>query len=195
MRCGTAAIEAQTRIAVGLKEHQRQLYTIHFLIFDPGVLVAAVLITSPMCLEQHVLEAALETLRKGSDQLAENGKRVKLAEKGAVVLKLLIKKASATVAEAGRIRNVENIDTPVSMSKLEVVGSDMVSSPAQPWMISTPLLQDEFESRLYGPINTNILYARELEDILASVQSEMEFPAHGAWEEGMYWHNLLHVPF
>ena len=204
VRSGTAAIEAQTRLATCLGPHQQRLYTMNSLTFDPAVLVAAVLITAPLAFEQAAIEAALATLRKGAARLEENGKRVKLAEKGAVVLNLLIEKATVTAAEAARVRMACTRESPQSVDDVGPAAAG--DSPSAAWVSPTQLQMPPgfgAESDMFAPINSSILDSRELDDILDSPEfgamGEMNYQMpegvySGLEDEDTYWHNLLHMP-
>lgn len=98
VRASLIMLEAQDAIVKLLKEHHHRIYAICFFTFDPCVLLSAVVITNCSSLEQETLEEALVALRAGWERLRMLGANVKLAEKGAVVLRVLLRKVE-TVAE------------------------------------------------------------------------------------------------
>jgi len=108
VKASLVILDSQTRVFQMTKEHHHTIYTLCFFTFDPAVLVAAVIITSPASLDPEILDACMETLREGQKRLEILGQRIKLAEKGAAVLKVLISKAESAITSVQRIDGMLN---------------------------------------------------------------------------------------
>jgi hypothetical protein len=240
-KAGIAVLESQERLFEATREHHHTIYTLNFLYgpvtihrtcaiadevnstFDPAVLIAAVIITSPLSLDQDLLDTAMVYLRAGSKRMEFLGRRVKLAEKGAAVLNLLVKKAELSCAAVQHLRVARN---PSSASPAESTSSPSYSSgglshdspTSSGSMISDDLMSSDWmpggqhapntfpisDFNAFGPINTSILSTRELDEILSApdpmMGSEMEQIQFGTgmldgMESDNFWQNLLYVPF
>ncbi|KAI5783025.1 fungal-specific transcription factor domain-containing protein [Pyronema domesticum] len=208
---GTEVLRSQERLFDGTREHHHTIYTLNFFTFDPAVLIAAVLITSPSSLDSHTIDTALLHLHRAQERLSIIGRRVKLSEKGAAVLKLLIKKTESSIAQLRSTSPPATVST-ASASPASTTGSTYYSgassheSPA-----SSISMMDTFPSGFsagcdstsingfpdfaaLGPINTGILSTRELDDILGGEIPEfgmdfnfgsMEGNMGGIMEEGV----------
>jgi len=108
VKASLVILDSQTRVFQMTKEHHHTIYTLCFFTFDPAVLVAAVIITSPASLDPEILDACMEALREGQKRLEILGQRIKLAEKGAAVLKVLISKAESAITSVQRIDGMMN---------------------------------------------------------------------------------------
>ncbi|CUS12744.1 unnamed protein product [Tuber aestivum] len=108
VKASLAILDSQTRVFQMTKEHHHTIYTLCFFTFDPAVLVAAVIITSPASLDPEIIDACMEALREGQKRLEILGQRIKLAEKGAAVLKVLISKAESAISSVQRIDGMMN---------------------------------------------------------------------------------------
>lgn len=207
---GVMVIESQNRLLGCLKEHQQQLYTMSFLIFDPAVLTSAVVITSPMSLEQDLIDSALVALRTGARQLEESGRHVKIAEKGGAVLKLLVKKAEAVSAECLQLRKASrsrssssSLDSPSAYSPPAHLVSSSQGSPVPysaqvlgydsraPW-IPPPPPPSSFQCN-----SMEFTPSYELDEILmlADMGSEIGFGAQtigGMEGVDIFWQNQLY---
>jgi len=100
-------LECQDIIIKLLQEHHHRLYAICFFTFDPCVLLSAIMITNSNSMDQATLDQALISLRAGWKRLRILGVNVKLAEKGAVVLRVLLRKVEV-VAEGLRRKNTSD---------------------------------------------------------------------------------------
>lgn len=108
VKASLVILDSQTRVFQMTKEHHHTVYTLCFFTFDPAVLIAAVIITSPASLDPGMIGACIEALREGHQRLEILGHRIKLAEKGAAVLKVLISKVEAAVSSVHRIDTLLN---------------------------------------------------------------------------------------
>ncbi|KAI5814655.1 fungal-specific transcription factor domain-containing protein [Pyronema omphalodes] len=179
---GLEVLKSQERLFEGLREHLHTLYTLNFFTFDPAVLISAVLITSPSSLDSHTIDAALTHLHRAQDRLSIIGRRVKLAEKGASVLKLLIKKAKSSINLFRSTSPSASISTSVSPASTTestyYSNSSSHESPASSVSVMDTLpsifptgcdgaaVNNFQDFSALGPINTGILSSRELDEIL-----------------------------
>lgn len=124
VKASLVILDSQTRVFQMTKEHHHTIYTLCFFTFDPAVLIAAVIITSPASLDPEMIDACIEALREGHNRLEILGHRIKLAEKGAAVLKVLISKVEAAIS------SVHRIDSLLNRARISSTGSesDMSSS-------------------------------------------------------------------
>ena len=90
-------LECQDIIVRLMEQHHHRVYTISFFTFDPCVLLSAIVITNCRNLDGSTLEEALVAIRAGLRRLRLLGVRVKLAQKGAVVLRVLLRRVEAVV--------------------------------------------------------------------------------------------------
>lgn len=122
VKASLVILDSQTRVFQITKPHHHTIYTLCFFTFDPAVLIAAVIITSPGSLAPEMVDACIEALRQGHQRLEILGSRIKLAEKGAAVLKVLLSKAEAAVSSVHRIDGLLN-RTRISSTSPESDGS------------------------------------------------------------------------
>ncbi|KAI5803553.1 hypothetical protein DFH27DRAFT_52121 [Peziza echinospora] len=90
-------LECQDLAVRLLEEHLHRIYSICFYTFDPCVLISAVVITNGSSLDENTLLEAVTAVREGWRRLRMLGMNVKLAEKGSVVLKVLLRKVETVV--------------------------------------------------------------------------------------------------
>ncbi|KAF8470725.1 fungal-specific transcription factor domain-containing protein [Kalaharituber pfeilii] len=131
-------LAAQDTLVRLLKEHLHRIYAICFFTFDPCVLLAAVIITNCGNMDQQTVEESLVALRAGWRRLRLLGSHVRLAEKGAVVLRVLLRKVEL-VAERWKWKR----DIPIGSGQASSEGSSGGgSSSATNAMSKSPLLPD-----------------------------------------------------
>lgn len=221
---GLMALESQQALFDATREHHHTLYTLNFFTFDPAVLMAAVIITSPLSLEQDLLDQAMVHIRSGQKRMEVLGRRVKLAEKGAAVLNLLINRAERSRTSSQHLRascNPPGSETPPSTFTHDSVNRHSPSSSASmvsedPWAArttSTHWAPVHDVNNGFGPINTGILSTMDLDEILSLPDPSavtdtgtdtatfdpgtVQFGAGilGDVDSDNFWQNLLHVPF
>ena len=100
-------LECQDIIVRLMEQHHHRVYAISFFTFDPCILLSAIVITNCRNLDENTLEEALTAIRAGLRRLRLLGVRVRLAQKGAVVLRVLLRRVEAVV-EKMRSRPNEN---------------------------------------------------------------------------------------
>jgi hypothetical protein len=259
VKAGLSVLESQARLFVVTQEHHHTIYTLNFFTFDPAVLIAAVVITAPLSIEAELRDRCMHYLREGSKRMEVLGQRVRLAEKGAAVLRLLVQKAETTLAELANglpgpqtsissgtpsdtsspfTSSVHTMESPASST----MGDDPFNStalmrqssnpplPTMPPMLpsqasSVTSLQSQSQEQYspgeqnfelgYGPISTQVLSTRDLDEILALPDidsggggSGTDFgpftgqagPTHHIFPdpnegETAFWQNLLNVPW
>jgi hypothetical protein len=189
VKAGILMLESQQRLSDVTREHHHTIYTLNFYTFDPAVLIAAVIITSPLSLDQDLLDKAMIYIREGQKRMETLGRLVKLAEKGAAVLSLLVKRAERSCASSQHLRVSRSVgggaqvsppdsdhspssfthdplrhDSPAS--SISVMGEDPWASKVfEPPAHSYPTL--DFGNG-FAPISTGILSTRDLDEILAA---------------------------
>lgn len=136
VKASLVILDSQTRVLQMTKEHHHTIYTLCFFTFDPAVLIAAVIITSPTSLDPEMIEACLKALREGQRRLEMLGQRIKLAEKGAAVLKVLISKVEAAISSVHRIDSFPNRARISSTTESDSGVS--ISSGASPYACGQP---------------------------------------------------------
>lgn len=133
VKASLVILDSQTRVFQMTKEHHHTIYTLCFFTFDPAVLIAAVIITSPASLDPEMISACIEALREGQQRLEILGRRIRLAEKGATVLRVLISKVEAAIS------SVHRIDTLLDRARISSTASESdVSSGASPFATTGP---------------------------------------------------------
>jgi hypothetical protein len=192
VKAGILMLESQQKLFDATRDHHHTIYTLNFYTFDPAVLIAAVIITSPLSLYPDLLDKAMIYIRDGQKRMETLGRRVKLAEKGAAVLSLLVKRAERSCASSQHLRVSQSIGeggggAPVSPPDSDNSPSSFThdslshGSPASsiPMMGEDPWASKFFEPPAhsyptqdfgngFGPISTGILSTRDLDEILAA---------------------------
>lgn len=131
VKASLVILDSQTRVFQMTKEHHHTIYTLCFFTFDPAVLIAAVIITAPASLDLEMINACIEALREGHRRLEILGHRIKLAEKGAAVLKVLISKVEAAISSVHRVDSLLNCPRISSIGPESDISTSSSGSPFQ----------------------------------------------------------------
>lgn len=129
VKASLVILDSQTRVFQITRPHLHHIYTLCFFTFDPAVLIAAVIITSPASLAPEMIDNCIKALKEGHQRLEILGGRIKLAEKGAAVLKVLLSKVDAAVSSLHRIDSLLN-HARISSKSPGSDGSSVSSFPA-----------------------------------------------------------------
>lgn len=179
VKAGLSVLESQDKLIEVTREHHHTIYTLNFYTFDPAVLVAAVVITSPSSLDPAVFPRCMVQLKIGCRRLDQLGLRVKLAEKGAAVLRLLIQKADASIASYQMQRRVasmprsskspsspKNSHDPRPNDRIHTPSTTNPHSPMQSSTVSPPDISTWAPDGI--PMSTSLLTTIEIDDLLGN---------------------------
>ncbi|KAI5779365.1 fungal-specific transcription factor domain-containing protein [Geopyxis carbonaria] len=184
---GLRVLESQQALIDATREHHHTIYTLNFFTFDPAVLISAIIIKAPMNIHNDMLERAMAHLRSGARRMEILGKRIKLAEKGACVLNMLLMRAELSMAKTQQVRMIRAGATVAAVSSPSEASSGENSDHdqnANNYNQMPPGVADPMGLGLdvggpadlgvdpgagYGPIGTGLLSTRELDEILTSV--------------------------
>lgn len=135
IRAALNILECQDIIVRLMDQHLHRMYAISFFTFDPCILLSAIIITNCNNVDENTLEQALIAIRAGLRRLRLLGVKVKLAQKGAVVLRILLRRVEAAVDkmrsrpnenEAGDIMVEETGETPGATQKTTASNSPLL---------------------------------------------------------------------
>jgi hypothetical protein len=183
VKASLVILESQTRVFQMTKEHYHTIYTLCFFTFDPAVLIAAVIITSPSSLDPPILAACMAALRSSHSRLEALGHRIKLAEKGSAVLKLLISKSESAISCHPHSRSPQ----PASIS---------LSPPHSPSPPPPPMPQSlDFDWTAYANSGAVAHHPRDLMAVDVDLDGFFDMPLHNGYifeEQHLHQHQHQH---